>query len=60
MTCNEPQCGLAEEDIAMAREVDTSSGILEFFSERPAFTTALIALFSSGIGFIAYTIKNKR
>lgn len=60
MACNEPQCGLGDDQIASAKESASPSGIIEFMSERPAFTSALLAFVATGLGLIVYTLKNKR
>lgn len=60
MACNEPQCGLGDDQIASAKESASSSGIIDFISERPAFTSALLAFVATGLGLIVYTLKKKR
>ena len=60
MACNDPQCGLGDDQIASAKESASSSGLIELITERPAFTTALLALVATGIGVLVYSLKNKR
>lgn len=59
-TCNEPQRALTDSEIAAAKEEDTSSGLLEFFKERPAMSSAIAAVLAVGLGILAFTLKNKK
>ena len=60
MTCNEPQCGLTDAELAQAKELDSGSSMIEYFNDRPAITAAIIAVSSAGLAFIIYMMKNTR
>ena len=61
LTCNEPQCGLSENDIVAARELDSSSSyIFEFFNERPLIASAIITVTALGISALVYVLKNAK
>lgn len=59
MTCNEPGCGLTEADLLAAKELDSSSSFMEYFSERPGLSAAIISIAAASISVIVYIMKNK-
>ena len=59
MTCNEPGCGLTEADLLAAKELDSSSSFMEYFSERPGLSAAIISIAAASITVIVYMMKNK-
>lgn len=59
MTCNEPGCGLTEADLLAAKELDSSSSFMEYFSERPGLSAAIISIAAASISVIVYMMKNK-
>lgn len=59
-TCNEPGCGLTEAELLAAKEMDSSSGLIEYFSQRPGLSAAIISIAAAGIGLVVFMLKNSK
>ena len=59
ITCNEPGCGLTESELLAAKEMDSSSGLVEYFSSRPGLSAAIISIAAASIGLAVFILKNK-
>ena len=59
MTCNEPGCCLTEAELLAAKERDSSSGIVEYFSQRPGLSAAIISIAAASICLVIFMLKNK-
>ena len=60
MTCNEPKCGLNDTEVAEAKELDSGTNMMEFFSEKPILAATITAVASVGVAVIVMLMNSKK